>query len=173
MPMTLPGIQAVGLNDWPSWYRRLNPDYFASSTIVLNNGSESRSARVGRQAGGSRRDEINGVNRRALTKKGAGNARQRAVRGGGTGHRHIVTEKNEELGEQIIARLRGMSKDVRARGEGVKEKNRGVAERAVKGGTQDWEGSESGSDEDEERNEKKTKEEVLKVTDVERKLVDV
>lgn len=29
MPMTLSGLRAVGLHDWPVWYRTLNPVYFA------------------------------------------------------------------------------------------------------------------------------------------------
>ena len=30
MPMTLLGLQVVGLNDWPAWYRPLNSGYFAA-----------------------------------------------------------------------------------------------------------------------------------------------
>jgi hypothetical protein len=30
MPMTLLGLQVVGLNDWPAWYRPMNPSYFAA-----------------------------------------------------------------------------------------------------------------------------------------------
>ena len=32
MPMTIQGLQEIGLRDWPRWYRHLNPGYFADQT---------------------------------------------------------------------------------------------------------------------------------------------
>ena len=39
MPMTLPGLRAIGLSDWPAWHRALNPGYFASAS--QNKGARS------------------------------------------------------------------------------------------------------------------------------------
>jgi hypothetical protein len=33
--MTLSGLQEAGLSDWPSWYRNLNPGYFADDNQYL------------------------------------------------------------------------------------------------------------------------------------------
>ena len=44
MPMTLSGLRAVGLHDWPAWYRALNLGYFAGT-------AEKRRAKAGACAG--------------------------------------------------------------------------------------------------------------------------
>lgn len=148
MPMTIHGLHEVGLQDWPVWFRKENPGYFVSDAR-----GAGASARIGR----ARRVLGNGVGTGACCGPAhAVGGRAERLRGGG---RVTVREidsgrvlKSEELGEQVIARLRGMSKE----GKVVGEKSMGTPggsaklERAAARDTRNWEDeSEEGAEEDE------------------------
>lgn len=89
--MTLHGLQEVGLRDWPTWYRGLNPGYFADSRDGpgIGRGVDLRgSQRVGSRP---RREE-------------------RAKRVGPGGERRSAVAKGEELGDEILRKLKGKEK---------------------------------------------------------------
>jgi hypothetical protein len=147
MPMTLHGLQEVGLSDWPIWFRKENPGYFVSDSRgggVL--GRIGRGRRVVGNAGaccgplhvvnaGGRGERLRGHGRVAVREKVSGRVL-----------------KSEELGEQIIARLRGMAKEGKVVGEKVASGRGGgnaMIERAAARDTKNWE-DESEEDQDDE-----------------------
>jgi len=145
--MTIHGLHEIGLQDWPIWFRKENPGYFVSDARGV-----AVSARVGR----ARRVLGNGVSADACC--GGAHAvggRAERLRGGG---RVTVRErdsgrvlKSEELGEQIIARLRGMSKEGKVVGEktvGAHGGGNAKIERAAAKDTKNWE-DESGEEAEE------------------------
>ncbi|KAL3420809.1 Tubulin-specific chaperone E [Phlyctema vagabunda] len=46
MPMTLSGLREAGLNDWPVWYRNLNPGYFHDEAMLAQPPDQSHSRRA-------------------------------------------------------------------------------------------------------------------------------
>lgn len=166
MPMTTSGLQDVGLADWPAWFRRMNPGYFAAespdpSCGVGGSAGERRGRRTAPSAkacaspggnGGACCGALHrptGVGRektRLKERVGGGRERERLDREAGRAVRR------EELGEQIIARLRGIAKQVQE-----KEKEKGgkslsssaLIERAAARDTRDWEEEESADGGDE------------------------
>ncbi|OWP03276.1 hypothetical protein B2J93_3008 [Marssonina coronariae] len=173
MPMSTSGLQEVGLGDWPLWFRRLNPGYFAaenSHPTSNNTRAGGRDARVMRQsvkacmsAGGNgvaccgvlngpgggreraRPREIHGLRERSV--------RDRAERGG------FRVVRNEELGGQIIARLRTMKGEQPAKGADKERGERGLSsnsliERAAVRDTKNWEEESEGSGQSEQGQEK-------------------
>jgi hypothetical protein len=106
MPMTVPDLQAIGLQDWPSWYRALNPAYFTSSGETSR--PIARRPRAGACTGG--RGCAASVSNAVLVQKGVQRLR-RAVQHRGWGAGETEGErvmKDEERGEQIMDRLRSM-----------------------------------------------------------------
>jgi hypothetical protein len=97
--MTLPGLQEIGLNDWPQWYRALNPGYFASeSTHMKPNFGRRNKGRVCTGNGC-----CGGVN------LGVGVTHARAERLRAAAKTERI--RKEDLGEQTLARLRGFPKE--------------------------------------------------------------
>jgi hypothetical protein len=130
MPMTLSGLQEVGLSDWPAWYSSLNPGYFADGSVSLRAGG--RRQRANACAG-------NGCCGPALD---SGLARTRIGWGGTGGGRKEERETDEELGEQVLRRLRSMPRE--ETGKGTPERRDLVSrnvllERAAVKDTKDWE----------------------------------
>ncbi|KAE9376761.1 hypothetical protein N431DRAFT_542266 [Stipitochalara longipes BDJ] len=167
MPMTVHGLHEVGLQDWPIWFRKENPGYFVSDARVAG-----VPARIGR----ARRILGNGAGASACCGNvhAVDGGRAERLRGSG---RVTVRErvsgrvlKSEELGEQIIARLRGMSKEGRAVGEKAVGAHGGNAkiERAAARDTKNWE-----NESDEEYGEAGTSAEEDAKSIVHGKLVDV
>lgn len=145
MPMTLHGLQEVGLSDWPIWFRKENPGYFVSDSRGGVPGRIGRGRRVVGNAGaccgplhvvnagGGRGERLRGHGRVAVRERASGRVL-----------------KSEELGEQIIARLRGMSKLGKVVGEKVASGGGGgnaMIERAAARDTKNWE-DESEEDQD-------------------------
>ncbi|PBP22553.1 CAP-Gly domain-containing protein [Diplocarpon rosae] len=183
MPMSSSGLQEVGLGDWPLWFRRLNPGYFASESLHPN----SDLARAGDKDRRSRRPSVrlctstgsNGVTCCGVL-HGPGRGRERArpreihgLRGKGVQDRAersgLRMVRNEELGEQIVSRLRSMARE---QPEKVAEKERGerglsssvLIEKATVRDTKNWEDESDGSRESGQGQEEKEED---------RKLVDV
>jgi len=128
MPMTLPGLQEIGLNDWPAWYRNLNPGYFA---------------------GNVREDRLRGLGRRDRARARAGmmvgQIEYGCIGGGGYlgGCRGLAKgeQVEEKKGEMVLEKLRGL--------EGVGEKGFSknvILERAAVKETRDWEDESIGSE---------------------------
>jgi hypothetical protein len=167
MPMTTHGLAEVGLADWPAWYRALNPGYFVDQGRV-------NQTRIGKARG---RGCVHGVgaggccsareNGKRLRTPGRGRV------GGGQGQR--VPRSGDELGEQIVARLKGMEREREKVNENTKErmaaesegKNSANAtiERAAARDAKDWE------DEDSEVSEGEYEKEIVNLS--RGKLVDV
>lgn len=168
MPMTLHGLQEVGLRDWPAWYRGLNPGYFVDSRDGPGSG-RSISLR-GSQRGGPRlrRDE----------------------RVGHAGERRPAVAKGEELGDEILRKLKGLEKEKerekerdiiakskmehereKVRKTVVAEDNAAAVERAAASNTLRWEDDDSEDEELERVEEKKKKMDIS--AEGSRKLVDV
>jgi len=165
--MTLRGLQEVGLNDWPSWYRRSNPGYFASEIsrpgppARLGRARAKEYASVGSN-GGACCDNLH----TSIPTRGERPQARVAVRDRVTGE--IL--KREELSEQIIASLRGMSQE----GKFVDGEKRGfnggtaMIERAAAMDAKNWEDeSEEVGDDDEDGSEED------EVETVKAQLVDV
>lgn len=150
MPMTVRGLEEVGLPDWPSWFRKQNPGYFVSDSRGAGApASNGRAKRILAGRTGTCCSSLHGVN-------GVCGGRNERLRGNG---RVAVREKatgrilkNEELGEQIVARLRNLSKE----GTVISEKTVGAQggnakiERAAARDTKAWEDESEGEVEDDE-----------------------
>lgn len=139
MPMTVQGLQEVGLSDWPSWYRKLNPGYFVNEVqgpgpASMGGRSRNRACTAGGGHGGACCGVLHGGGRERRI--GGSN---RALRERGT----LRVSKTEELGEQIIARLRGMAKEGKAI---AAEKGNAMIERATTRDTKNWEDESENSD---------------------------
>ncbi|KAL2067120.1 hypothetical protein VTL71DRAFT_1544 [Oculimacula yallundae] len=175
MPMSTSGLSEIGLSDWPVWFRRMNPGYFAAENVHGNGNANANAGRIVGSGGGARgrrgaRTSIStsGGNGGACCGvlhgpgscpggAGAGIARERGERIRVRGERPVGIPrervlKSEELGEQIIARLRGMSKEYVAKDK-VSEKaaerlnSSSLVERAAARETRKWEESdEEGED---------------------------
>jgi hypothetical protein len=92
MPMTLPGLYGIGLNDWPSWFRSLNPGYFASEKRDFRRGkARLRMGEDGCCAG------------RNLGPTHVTHVRAERLRTAGNYGR----QKKESLTEHVLAKLRG------------------------------------------------------------------
>lgn len=173
--MTLSLLQEVGLADWPSWYRELNPGYFVSE--IMTAARQNRVNRRGRGGGnissqhshgasccGSHttgRDHHVSASISTGSAYGAGGKAERLR----TGNRVVVKEratgrvmKGEELGEQIIARLKNMERVASAKIKAEKEKEKAeaniVMEKAQASNTRRWEDesdSDAGEDVDEDQ----------------------
>ncbi len=160
MPMTVRGLEEVGLPDWPSWFRKQNPGYFVSdsrgSGAPACNGRAKRILGNGAGRPGVCCDSLHSVN-------GVCGGRRERLRGNGqvTGREKATGRilKNEELGEQIIARLRTISKE----GTVISEKAVGAQggnakiERAAARDTKAWEDESEGDVEDGELGNEKAK----------------
>lgn len=141
--MTLPGLHAVGLQDWPTWYRAANPDYFASSDD--NSQPIAQWPRAGACAGGSCCGPA--ASNMVLAQKGVQELRNPGQNGTVLGERERGA-KTQRLGQQVLKKLRGMHReDVRH----VESEKRGrisrnvILERAAVKDTMAWE-QERGSD---------------------------
>jgi hypothetical protein len=139
--MTLSGLRAVGLPDWPAWYRALNPGYFAGQ-------GEKRRARAGACNGG-RRCTATASNELLIQKsaKGLRDAVQTNASARLAERERLDT--NEEIGgQQTLARLKSMQLDgngqVSLREDDSVNKNI-LLERASVKDTKDWE-DDRGSD---------------------------
>lgn len=127
MPMTLQGLQEVGLVDWPSWYRRLNPGYFANEVQAAGKKSRTRACAAGAGHGGACCGSLHGG---TSERRVGGHSRGPKERGAAR------ASKTDELGQQIIARLRGMSREVLA---SAGEKGNVMIEKAAARVTRNWE----------------------------------
>ena len=101
MPMTLIGLAEIGLSDWPSWYRSLNPGFFVSGTERIGGRLTLRNRNLHARA--ERRLAASGNKGKAVGKK----------------------EEESTLGEQIIERLRGMEREKEKEKEKTGVKGRG------------------------------------------------
>lgn len=103
MPMTLSGLRAVGLHDWPAWYRALNPGYFAGSV-------ERRRAKAGACSGG--RCCAAAASNAVLVQKSVQGLRSAVKQDAdvGTGQRGEADIHDEVSGQQTLARLRSMQR---------------------------------------------------------------
>jgi hypothetical protein len=153
MPMTVRGLEEVGLPDWPSWFRKQNPEYFVS---------DSRGAGAPTCNERAKRVLVNGTGRLGVCcgslhgVSGVCGVRSERLRGNG---RVTVREKansrilkSEELGEQIVARLKNISKEEMVVGEKAVGAQGGNAkiERAAARDTKAWEDESEGEVEDDE-----------------------
>jgi hypothetical protein len=104
MPMTINGLAEVGLSDWPSWYRSLNPGFFVSGT-----------------------DRIGG--RLTLRNRNLHVRAERRLTGGNSNKGKVAGKKDEEptLGEQIIERLRSMEREKEKEKMGIKGRRQVLA----------------------------------------------
>ncbi|PVH74756.1 hypothetical protein DL98DRAFT_603342 [Cadophora sp. DSE1049] len=162
MPMSTSGLQELGLADWPVWFRRMNPGYFAAEVVNSNSGSNlgrtkgRRGAKsmgctsaggnggaccgVLHEPGGAGRERVRERERQSDRIRGERVVGTLSARDRGTGS----GLRSEELGEQIIARLRGMSREHAAK-EKASEKagdrlsSVSLVERAVARDTKNWE----------------------------------
>ncbi|KAF8865469.1 hypothetical protein BDZ45DRAFT_796309 [Acephala macrosclerotiorum] len=150
MPMTLQGLQEVGLADWPAWYRKLNPGYFVNED----------------QAPGASTSRGSGARTRACAAGGGhgGRSERRVAGTRGVRERGMRFSKSEELGEQIIARLRGMVKEGKT---STREKGNVMIESAAARDTKNWE------DESDDSDDCASEPEVRHAEEVKGKLVDV
>ena len=137
--MTIPGLQEVGLGDWPTWYRSLNSGYFVSESMKRR--KERLNREVMRQTNRMIEEE-----RSAPGLQGTGGGRGERLRANRRPRAPLV--KRQDLGEQIIARLRGMSgalkveqveKMVAARKAAGLNTPSALIERAAARDTKDWE----------------------------------
>lgn len=165
--MTTHGVAEVGLADWPAWYRALNPGYFVDQ-------GRANQTRIGKARG---RGCVHGVgaggccsargNGKTLRTPGRGRV------GGGQGQR--VPRSGDELGEQIVVRLKGMEREREKVNENTKERiaaesegkngDNATIERAAARDAKDWE------DEDSEVSEGEYEKEIVNLS--RGKLVDV
>jgi len=107
MPITLPGLQEAGLSNWPTWYRAMNPGYFASESMGIRRRRDRLSRETLRQISKMGEDVRSAAGLASLTV--AGVVPGERLR---TPNRRLTSDRNvkrEDLGEQIISRLRGMS----------------------------------------------------------------
>ncbi|KAG4441201.1 hypothetical protein IFR05_003319 [Cadophora sp. M221] len=143
MPMSTSVLQEVGLSDWPLWFRRMNPGYFVAEAVnPSRSGHVNGAGRVGGGTRGRRGARVTGC----MSAGGNGGTCCGVLHGSGFVGRERVREKervrgetvvgsvkererglgrvlrSEELGEQIITRLRNMSKELAATKEKVTEK---------------------------------------------------
>lgn len=154
MPMTLQGLQEVGLADWPSWYRRLNPGYFVNDVQAIGNRTRTRVCAAGAGQGGACCGSLHGGN---LERKVGGHSRGLRERGAGKG------SKTQDLGEQVIARLRSMAR----KGSSAREKRNVMIEKAAAKVTRTWEDESDNSNDGNDGNV-----EVQQVEETKAKLVD-
>ena len=150
MPMTLSGLHEIGLIDWPAWYRSLNPGYFSHSHHLetkneMNNNTNNNNNQIVRRTGinaaggvgggkipgttccGGAHGEVKYIDGRPGSRSGPGPIRARdKLR---TGNKYVVRSRStgrilkaDELGDQIIARLRGMEKSKEKEKEKENEK---------------------------------------------------
>lgn len=163
MPMTIPGLQEIGLTDWPGWYRTLNPGYFAvkNTSRLAASGRRTR----GRTCAGNGCCESSGHVVESAIGRLRGSPR---VRGHGR-----LTREDAGIGEEILDRLRAMSREgKKAASKSTAEKevsNNVLLERAANKETRKWE------DESEDKSEVDEKSEVeeKRVKNGKEKLVDV
>ena len=139
MPMTLSGLRELGLHDWPTWYRDLNPGYFASKDTHHLKLHHSRAARreKGRRCSG-KWGCCGGLNFDLEASHGRAEGLRNAV-----SSREREMARRAELGEVAFAKLRGsVVKDGK---EGVTEKREKAVsgtvmlERAAIKDARDWE----------------------------------
>lgn len=163
--MSTSGLLEVGLADWPVWFRRMNPGYFAAEVVNSNSNPHVGRARGRRGAksmgctsangnggaccgslhgpGGIGRESVRERERERRSdrlraeKTGTISGRER----GADARRGI---RSEELGEQIIASLRDMSREHVVR-ETAADKasdrlsSASLVERAAARDTKNWE----------------------------------
>jgi len=107
MPLSITGLSEVGLQDWPVWFRTLNPGFFIQGI-----------------KGGRLQRPVNYPASTSISSGNVGRIGQAELRLG---------KKEESLGEQIVERLRSMEREKeRARDgrEGVKGRGSVQAPRA-------------------------------------------
>jgi hypothetical protein len=134
MPTTLQGLQEVGLVDWPSWYKKTNPNYFFNEIQAPVHQTRMRVCGTGSGHGGVCCGSLHGGR---LERRGPGH---RGLRERGVGR----ALKPEELGDQIIARLRGIARDVPSAGEA----GNAMVEKAAARVTRNWEDESEDSNDD-------------------------
>jgi hypothetical protein len=136
--MTIHGLHEVGLQDWPVWFRKENPGYFVGD--AKGTGAPARIGRARRVLGSGAGAVACYGNVDAVAGSRAGRLRE----GGRVTVRERVSGrvlKSEKLGEQIIPRLRGMSKEgkvVREKAVGAQGGNAKI-EKAAARDTRNWE----------------------------------
>jgi hypothetical protein len=162
--MTLSSLQEIGLTDWPTWYRTLNPGNFAAENMQRT--ISSRRVRD-RPCAGSGCCGVNGHSGESSNSRLRGCPRIR----GQPGHDRLRRE-DAGIGEEILKRLRALSK------EGKKSASKNLAEKEVSNNllleraaireTSRWEDESEASEIDE-----KVEIEEKKAKGVKEKLVDV
>jgi hypothetical protein len=169
--MTSHGLQEVGLADWPAWYRSLNPGYFVSE-------AQSLKAGIGNGRRGGRGCSVQVIGVTANAKINAGKPEKLRA-----GSRTVFRERStgrvlrsEELGEQIITRLKGMEKEGKGKGQVGEEGVSGslLIERASARDTRNWEDESESDEEDEGEDEgEEDGEEAREEVNTQGKLVDI
>ena len=104
MPMTINGLAEVGLSDWPSWYRSLNPGFFISGTERIGGRLTLRNRNLHARA-------------------------ERRLAGENSNKGKLVGKKDEEsmLGEEIVERLRALAREQEREKRGVKGRGQVLA----------------------------------------------
>ena len=90
--MTLPGLREIGLNDWPSWFRSLNPGCFAIEKSDLHRGKARLCTGQDGCCAGGKFGPTHVTHIRAERLRTAGK---------------IERQRKESLTEQVVAKLRG------------------------------------------------------------------
>ncbi|TAQ88541.1 hypothetical protein B7494_g3162 [Chlorociboria aeruginascens] len=112
MPMSISGLREVGLTDWPTWYRGMNPEYFAPSTSAstragCGNGNRRTRARgCGNDYCHLRPEDVRNAALDGAGRGGTGGYPNGAYPARGRGAR----SNRDDLGEHILARLRGLAR---------------------------------------------------------------
>jgi hypothetical protein len=143
MPTTLSSLQTVGLDHWPAWYWELNPGS-VSGTIAVKGGQGGRLGRAASNAGirccGSHRtcvvkaERLRGDNKVVVVKKWATTSRDML---------------SEELGEQILDRLKKMERGSKANAKKSSRISSGIlVGRPMVKDTRKWEDQSESPEED-------------------------
>ncbi|KAK0104705.1 hypothetical protein ONS95_004978 [Cadophora gregata] len=159
MPMSTSGLQEIGLVHWPVWFRRVNPGYFAAEVVTSNSnlgrskvkrsvesmgctslgGNGGTCCGVLHGPGNVGRERVGETERQSNRLRGDRVERMSgSERGTGRGLR------SDELGEQIIARLRTFSREHATMGKSGetasdRSSSASLVERAAARDTKNWE----------------------------------
>lgn len=149
--MTLSGLEEIGLNGWPAWFRSLNPGYFATDSTQLKSNFGRRGK--GRNCNGG--NGCCGDGCRGGLNLGATHVKAERLRAAGKTERQM----KEELAEQVMTKLRGAPRKELEKKVSQREKEKPVSgsvmlERASIKDAKDWEDEGSEASEEEKEKEK-------------------
>ncbi|KAG0649990.1 hypothetical protein D0Z07_3977 [Hyphodiscus hymeniophilus] len=139
MPLTLSGLEGIGLADWPAWFRSLNPGFFVSHSTQLK-------THLGRRIKGricSGRKACRGEGCSDDQTLGTTHVRAERLRNAGKGE-----GRKEEVAEQVLARLRGEKVKEEMKGQKNQVSGSVIMERASMKDARNWEDESSETDEE-------------------------